>query len=181
VGALLLFDISGFFDNINPKQVTQILQNKGFPANICDWTLLFLSDCKASLKIGPYESDQFDITTSIPQGSPLSPILSTLYTANLLENTQSWQHQELTLYVDDGAIYTTGPTTETMTNSAIQGLKQALGWLHCNGLTADPSKTELMIFTSSCSNPDLIGGTIKGARYNDPITGPSRITTTTSL
>jgi hypothetical protein len=89
VGALLLFDISGFFDNINPKQATQILQNKGFPTNICDWTLSFLSNHKASLKIGSYKSDQFDITTGIPQGSPLLPILSALYTANLLENTQS--------------------------------------------------------------------------------------------
>ena len=119
VGALLLFDISGFFDNINPKRVTQILQNKGFSANICDWTLLFLSNCKASLKIDSYESDRFNITTSIPQGSPLSPILSSLYTANLLENTQSWQHRELTLYVDDSAIYATGPTTKTTTDSAI--------------------------------------------------------------
>jgi hypothetical protein len=113
------------------------------------------------------------------KASPLSPILSTLYTANLLKNTQSWQHQELTLYVDNGAIYATGPTTKTMTDSAIQGLEQALGWLHRNGLTADPSKTELMIFTPSHSNPDLIAGPIKGAQYNDLITSPSCITTTT--
>jgi retron-type reverse transcriptase len=35
VGALLLFDISGFFDNINLGRAIQILRNKGFPANVC--------------------------------------------------------------------------------------------------------------------------------------------------
>jgi hypothetical protein len=38
-----------------------------------------------------------------------------------------------------------------------------------------------MIFTPSRSNPNLIGSPVKGARYNDPIAGPSCIMTTTSL
>jgi hypothetical protein len=35
VGALLLFDISGFFDNVNPDQATQVFRQKGTPENIC--------------------------------------------------------------------------------------------------------------------------------------------------
>jgi hypothetical protein len=35
-GTLLLFDISGFFDNVNPLCVTHTLHNLGFPSNICD-------------------------------------------------------------------------------------------------------------------------------------------------
>jgi len=42
-GALLLFDISGFFDNINPQRTVHTLQLRGFPTNICDWTLSFLT------------------------------------------------------------------------------------------------------------------------------------------
>ena len=34
--ALLLFDISGFFNNINLGRAIHILCNKGFPTNICD-------------------------------------------------------------------------------------------------------------------------------------------------
>jgi endonuclease/exonuclease/phosphatase family metal-dependent hydrolase len=43
VGALLLFDISGFFDNINPARATHLLTNLGFPSSVCKWTMLFLS------------------------------------------------------------------------------------------------------------------------------------------
>jgi len=36
IGALLLFDISGFFDNINPACTVQLFRNKGFPPSVCD-------------------------------------------------------------------------------------------------------------------------------------------------
>jgi hypothetical protein len=56
VGALLLFDISGFFDNINPLRTHSILHNKGFPPNVCEWTLSFLTGREASIKMENYVS-----------------------------------------------------------------------------------------------------------------------------
>jgi hypothetical protein len=43
VGALLLFDISGFFDNINPARAAHLLTLLGFPTTVCQWTLSFLT------------------------------------------------------------------------------------------------------------------------------------------
>ena len=37
VGALILFDISSFFDSINPERAVAILHNKGFPWALCKW------------------------------------------------------------------------------------------------------------------------------------------------
>jgi hypothetical protein len=48
-GALLLFDISGFFDNVNPSRATEILWNKGFPPSVCTWTLSFLTGRTAAI------------------------------------------------------------------------------------------------------------------------------------
>ena len=73
-----------------------------------------------------------DLTT--PQGSPLSPILSVLYTANLLElrleETSKWSLRDLMMYVDDSAIYVTSATTKGATESAAEGYTQVLNWLH---------------------------------------------------
>jgi hypothetical protein len=48
-GALLLFDISGFFDNINPEHAAHVLGNLGFPKNVRKWTLSFLQGCTTTL------------------------------------------------------------------------------------------------------------------------------------
>jgi len=85
-GALLLFDISGFYDNLNPAQLVAILCPYGFPPHVCAWVHSFLTDHTARLCIGNFLFKAFPITHSTPQGSPLSPILSAFYTATLLEH-----------------------------------------------------------------------------------------------
>jgi hypothetical protein len=179
VGTLLLFDISGFFNNINPARATHTLHNLGFPPNVCDWTLLI--GRKASLNFGSYTPDPFSITNSTPQGSPLSPVLSALYTASLLEVSKSWTFCDLTLYVDDRAIYATSATTSEATKTALRHYAIIHDWLTANSLEADPSKMELMSFMKECSNRNLISGKIEGARYNNPVQGPNHVTMAISL
>jgi hypothetical protein len=65
-GALLLFDISGFFDNVNPLRATEILRNKGFPPSICAWTLSFLTGRKAAIRMGNYVSEPFPVLNGTP-------------------------------------------------------------------------------------------------------------------
>jgi hypothetical protein len=96
-GALLLFNISGFFDNINPQHTIAILCNKGFPPMVCECTLSFLTEREVSIKIGDYSSEPFPILGGTPQGSPLSPILSALYMSSLLEMVKGWEHSNLSL------------------------------------------------------------------------------------
>jgi len=180
-GALLLFDISGFFDNINPGRAIHILRNKGFPANVCDWAMSFLTGCTASLKIGTYESSPFPILNGTPQGSPLSPILSVLYTSSLIEASQRWTHCDLSIYMDDGAIYAILATTAAAASKARHHYMEVLKWLDDNSLQADPSKTELMMFRPIHANPNLIGTKVLGARYTDPNLGPNHITTVSHL
>jgi hypothetical protein len=180
-GALLLFDISGFFDNINLGRAIQILHNKGFPTNVCDWALSFLMGHTASLKIGIYESSPFPILNGTPQGSPLLPILSTLYTSSLLEASKRWTHCDLSIYVDNGAIYAISTTTTAAASQAHQYYMKVLKWLDDNGLQADPLKMELIMFCPTHANPNLIGANILGARYTDPSLGPNHITMVSHL
>ena len=108
--------------------------------------LSFLMEQTVSLCIGTHTSDVFDITYGTPQGSPLSPILSALYTSPLLALTESWIHHDLIIYVDDGVIYAMSTTANAAASSMVHGLEQALAWLYRNGLTVDPDNTELITF-----------------------------------
>ena len=104
------------------------------------------------LKLSNYVSDPFTISNGTPQGSPLSPILSALYTASLLQLANNWKFQDLTLYIDNGTIYATSTTTRLV----ITRFKEVLAWLGNNGLLANPAKTKLMVFSKSCQ-PYLTG------------------------
>jgi hypothetical protein len=131
--------------------------------------------------MGEHTSAQFDITNGTPQGLPLSPLLSTLYTAQLLKIANTWTHRDLSIYVDDGAIFATSATTKAATTSTLEGFNVALKWLHTNSLDVDLSKCKLMIFhkTRKCAN--LLGGEITEVRYLDSALGPNTIKTTKSL
>ena len=87
--------------------------------------------------------------------------------ASLLDLISQWTHHDLTLYVDDGTIFSISKTTMAATASAVQGFEQTLSWLTHNDLAADPTKTELIIFTPHRSNPDLTEGHIHGVTYGN--------------
>jgi len=84
VASVILFDIQGFFDNINITRVVQIFCNHGFPPSLCDWVQSFLSDRHVQLSFNGMKSDPILLDHGTPQGSPLSPILSAIYTSPLL-------------------------------------------------------------------------------------------------
>jgi len=178
-GALLLFDILGFYDNLHPGRLTQVIHNKGFLPNVCDWVQSFLTNRIAQLRIGNHTSDPFTLSHGTPQGSPLLPILSTFYTSALLASAVKWEHSNLSLYVNDGAIYATSTTKKATTATAIKHYEEVLKWLHQNGLQADLAKTKLMTFSKR--NSMRTGGHTIGARYTNPITGPQHVTAINQL
>jgi hypothetical protein len=179
VAALLLFDILGFFDNINPKRATAILHNLGFLTNVCDWTHSFLTGREASIRLENYISTPFPILNGTPQGSPLSPILSALYTSSFLLMVKEWKHSDLTLYVDNRAIFSISAMMSAAAEKARLLYEKVLSWLGDNGLRANPDKNELMIFSKRHS-PNLTGPRIWGTRYNSD-THTNHISTIQSL
>jgi hypothetical protein len=105
---LLLFDIQGFFDNINHKRMIQIISDFGFAPQIIDWCHSFLKDCLVRLHFNGQTSDPFEFIVGTPQGSPVSPVLSIIYTAPLLHKMKQQASSSLGIYIDDGAIFACG-------------------------------------------------------------------------
>lgn len=75
----LLFDIEGFFDNVNHARLTALVRALGFPPEICAWTTSFLRDRSVRIRFNNFTSDSIDLEMGTPQGSPISPILSIIY------------------------------------------------------------------------------------------------------
>ena len=84
------FDIQGFFDNINHGRLIHCFRLLGFAEEICKWLTSFLADRSVQLRLNGATSDPINILVGAPQGSPISPILSVIYTSLLRLQGAVW-------------------------------------------------------------------------------------------
>jgi Reverse transcriptase (RNA-dependent DNA polymerase) len=143
---LLLFDIQGYFNNINHERLIQVFASLGFVPELVQWCHSFLKDRLVRLRFNGRSSDPFEFSVGTPQGSPVSPVLSMIYTSPLLHKMRSWTNTSLGMYVDDGAIFSCGRQWEDIENSLCEGYTTCLDWLTRAGLSAELEKMELIYF-----------------------------------
>jgi hypothetical protein len=146
IRAVLLFDISRFFNHLDPDLTSTTLHDLGVDSSTIKWVRSFMTDRTARLSFNSHLLDTFAPTQGTPQGSPLSPILSALTTSPLLHQSLDFVDGDLTLYVDDGCLYASGPTFISALNKVTRLFTTILSLLHRMGLEADPDKTEIMFF-----------------------------------
>jgi hypothetical protein len=159
IRAILLLDISRFFDSLNSSTMFHILSHLGIDNETCSWVRSLMDDRTVRLQVNDFTSEAFHPVTGTPQGSPASPIISALFTSPLLCESQGWEGADLSLYIDDRAIFASGPTFHSATTLVAQAGSAMFSWLHRFGLSANNEKTEVMFFrpAHTLKNPHLYG------------------------
>src|SRR5271170_3842485 len=109
VVSMLSLDISGAYPNTLYERLLYILQQKGFPEWVVQVTKGFIEGQTTRLVAGGLTSQEVNIKTGIPQGSPLSPILFLLFSSELLEILES-RDTRGSAFVDDTNILTVSPS-----------------------------------------------------------------------
>ena len=143
---ILLFDIQGFFDNINHDRLTRIFADLGFAPELVSWCKSFLKDRTVRLKFNGRTSDPFDFEVGTPQGSPVSPVLSIIYTSPLLHKMRNWARAALGMYIDDGVIFACGREWKQIEDTIQKGYTECAEWLTRAGLNIELDKSELLFF-----------------------------------
>lgn len=88
------------------------LRIKKVDPRIVNWIGSFLTDRSTIFKTNEYTAEKIHISTRIPQGSPLFPILFFFYNSPLLEKLNLEPNIHAAGFVDDIAILVEGNTTE---------------------------------------------------------------------
>ena len=104
----------------------------------------FLHNRTANIELEGALSRPFYLKSGTPQGSPLSPILYILYTADSMNNMP--QHTEHGLFADDTALWTSSNTTSNLNVRLQQSVAAFEKWCGCWKLKLQPTKTELLHF-----------------------------------
>ncbi|KAJ3552812.1 hypothetical protein NPX13_g11028 [Xylaria arbuscula] len=154
VASLLLLDVSGAFDNVSHQRLLHNLRKRRIDEKIVNWIRSFLKARKTSIAIDGYKSVQYEISTGIPQGSPLSPILYLFYNADLIDDCNKGD-TSATGYIDDAAILAVGDTTEETCNKLRGALQTAEQWAKTHASVFAPEKLQLTHFTRARKRIDI--------------------------
>jgi len=89
VTSALTFDIKDFFDFVNHQCLLSEMQKRYIPLEYLKWTANFLDKHEAAICVDGIRGSSKPVKNGIPQGSPVSPILASFYSAGLLEVFQN--------------------------------------------------------------------------------------------
>ena len=148
VASLLCLDQEQAFSNVRAERLKHNLKSKGIPKNIVQWVESFITNRETTLTIPGFESGAFKISTGIPQGSPISPILFLFFNAELIEAcSQPGRAVSACGFIDDVNILVYGDSTEGNCHRLNNIHTRCEEWARRHGATFAPKKYELIHFT----------------------------------
>ena len=167
VTALVLLDLSAAFDTIDHNiLLTRLASVFGICGSAIDTLASYISNRSQFVKIDSHSSDAATLSSGVPQGSVLGPLLFSLYTTpicHLLENSGVSFH----LYADDTQLYIAFFPQDH--SSALLHLSSILdsvhAWLTSNRLVVNASKTEYLLVGTKNQRAKLLSTslTFKGS------------------
>ena len=96
-------DFQRAFDSISHAKLIHKLISYGIDGNLLYWIQAFLSDRTQSVRIGSTLSSSCMVTSGVPQGSVLGPILFNIFINDITDSVQD--HVTVKLFADDVKLY----------------------------------------------------------------------------
>lgn len=142
----VFLDIEGAFDRVSYDVIRNACTRFRIDANISNWILNMLLNRHIRVEsndITHYAS----VNQGCPQGGVLSPLLWSLVVDSLLETLNATGYFTVG-YADDIVIIIRGKHLQTVAEVAQQALCSMEQWCTKNGLSVNPTKTGLVLFTN---------------------------------
>ena len=111
---LVLLDFSKVFDKVSHQKLLRKLHRYGIRGPTLKLIRAFLSDRTQTVVLENEKSNIVPVTSGVPQGSVLGPILFLTYINDLPDSTKS----KVQLFADDTAIYLAVSSLQDVSNFA---------------------------------------------------------------
>ena len=149
----VFLDISKAFDRVSHKGLIIRLQQVGIAGTMLKWFRSYLSNREQRVVIDGVSSSWLPVSSGVPQGSVLGPLLFILYINELLREFDCHVH----CYADDTLLFETGTCSNTVNQKLSNNLVKATQWGNDWLVTFNQAKTESMTFGArSAEKPTLL-------------------------
>ena len=147
----LVLDVAQFFPSLNRDLIVKSLLKEGFHPLIAWLFDSYYEACNTNYLWNNNMSKDYVIDNGIPQGDPLSPVISVLYMAAMLCQLFPFYDNQKTQcmsYIDDFVLLMASPTLENNIDVLEDDFIHLSRAFNAMGITIKTSKTELMHFAA---------------------------------
>ena len=170
---ILVWDLSAAFDTLDIDLFLLKLKLYGADHITLRWFRSFLTDRTQRVRIGSTTSDSLKLVSGVPQGGILSPIVFTLYTADM----ELWlRRSRLSNFADDTTTDISAKTKEEIINHLTTDAMNVLSFMATNGLVANQTKTEFLLLNEKNKTEEpvteiLVGQSLVQRTYSTKLLG----------
>ena len=135
-------DYSKAFDKVSHPILLSKLESLGFPNHFLEWLSSYLSDRVQFVKVHEFLSEKILVTSGVPQGSHLGPLLFIIFLADL---SKRFKYSKPLFFADDLKIYSAIRSIHDCYNLQ-RDLDILSAWSNSNGMTLNITKCHVITF-----------------------------------
>lgn len=139
----LYTDFAKAFDHVDHNILLNKIRNFGIDGKLWSWIQSYLSGRTQIVRIGNTLSRSLDVTSGVPQGSHLGPLLFAMFINDLCDDLVGCKYL---LYADDLKLYR---TTDSISDALIlqDNLNRVQRWCEANKMKLNVTKCEVISFS----------------------------------
>ena len=146
VGALMM-DVAAAFPSVARGCLLQKMRRMDLDENLVEWIDSFMRGRKVVMSVDGQEGEAKEVMTGLPRGSPVSPVLFAIYTADIhKEVEEKVEGCRGISFVDDMTWVAEGEGLLDLKLKLEECAERSLRWADRNAVRFETSKTEAVLF-----------------------------------